>query len=57
MGGAIPPLPQYAFMAWCSVKKLFFMVMSSETETEVKFLLVIMIITKMSVIKKRFHTP
>jgi len=31
--------------------------MSSETETEVKFLLVIMIITKMSVIKKRFHTP
>jgi hypothetical protein len=20
MGGAIPPLPQYAFMAWCSVK-------------------------------------
>jgi hypothetical protein len=21
MDGAIPPLPQYAFMAWCSVKK------------------------------------
>jgi hypothetical protein len=21
MGGAIPPLPQYAFMAWGSVKK------------------------------------
>jgi hypothetical protein len=21
MGGAIPPLPQYAFMAWCSSKK------------------------------------
>jgi hypothetical protein len=21
MYGAIPPLPQYAFMAWCSVKK------------------------------------
>jgi len=21
MGGAVPPLPQYAFMAWCSVKK------------------------------------
>jgi hypothetical protein len=21
MGGAIFPLPQYAFMAWCSVKK------------------------------------
>jgi hypothetical protein len=21
MNGAIPPLPQYAFMAWCSVKK------------------------------------
>jgi hypothetical protein len=21
MGGAIPPLSQYAFMAWCSVKK------------------------------------
>jgi len=21
MHGAIPPLPQYAFMAWCSVKK------------------------------------
>jgi len=21
MRGAIPPLPQYAFMAWCSVKK------------------------------------
>jgi hypothetical protein len=21
MSGAIPPLPQYAFMAWCSVKK------------------------------------
>jgi hypothetical protein len=21
MCGAIPPLPQYAFMAWCSVKK------------------------------------
>jgi hypothetical protein len=21
MIGAIPPLPQYAFMAWCSVKK------------------------------------
>jgi len=20
MGGAIPPIPQYAFMAWCSVK-------------------------------------
>jgi len=20
MRGAIPPLPQYAFMAWCSVK-------------------------------------
>jgi hypothetical protein len=20
MNGAIPPLPQYAFMAWCSVK-------------------------------------
>jgi len=20
MGGAIPPLPQYAFMAWCFVK-------------------------------------
>jgi hypothetical protein len=20
MSGAIPPLPQYAFMAWCSVK-------------------------------------
>jgi len=19
MGGAVPPLPQYAFMAWCSV--------------------------------------
>jgi hypothetical protein len=22
MNGAIPPLPQYAFMAWCSVKAL-----------------------------------
>jgi hypothetical protein len=21
MGGAIPPLSQYAFIAWCSVKK------------------------------------
>jgi hypothetical protein len=21
MSGAIPPLPQYAFMAWCSVKE------------------------------------
>jgi len=21
MSGAIPPLPQYAFIAWCSVKK------------------------------------
>jgi hypothetical protein len=21
MRGAIPPIPQYAFMAWCSVKK------------------------------------
>jgi hypothetical protein len=21
MSGAIPPLPQYAFMAWCSAKK------------------------------------
>jgi hypothetical protein len=21
MRGVIPPLPQYAFMAWCSVKK------------------------------------
>jgi hypothetical protein len=21
MNGAIPPLPKYAFMAWCSVKK------------------------------------
>jgi hypothetical protein len=21
MGGAIPPLPQYSFMAWCTVKK------------------------------------
>jgi hypothetical protein len=21
MYGAIPPLPQYAFMAWCSVKE------------------------------------
>jgi hypothetical protein len=21
MHGAIPPLPQHAFMAWCSVKK------------------------------------
>jgi len=21
MFGAIPPLPQYVFMAWCSVKK------------------------------------
>jgi hypothetical protein len=21
MSGAIPPFPQYAFMAWCSVKK------------------------------------
>jgi hypothetical protein len=21
MSGDIPPLPQYAFMAWCSVKK------------------------------------
>jgi hypothetical protein len=21
MSGAIPPLPQYAFMAWCSVTK------------------------------------
>jgi hypothetical protein len=21
MSGGIPPLPQYAFMAWCSVKK------------------------------------
>jgi cation transport regulator ChaC len=21
MSGAIPPLPQYAFMAWCAVKK------------------------------------
>jgi len=20
MSGAVPPLPQYAFMAWCSVK-------------------------------------
>jgi hypothetical protein len=20
MGGAMPPLPQYAFIAWCSVK-------------------------------------
>jgi hypothetical protein len=20
MSGAIPPLPQYAFMAWCSIK-------------------------------------
>jgi hypothetical protein len=20
MGGAVPPLPQYAIMAWCSVK-------------------------------------
>jgi hypothetical protein len=20
MGGAVPPLPQYAFMAWCSVR-------------------------------------
>jgi hypothetical protein len=20
MGGALPPLPQYAFMAWCSVR-------------------------------------
>jgi hypothetical protein len=22
MSGAIPPFPQYAFMAWCSVKSL-----------------------------------
>jgi hypothetical protein len=22
MSKAIPPLPQYAFMAWCSVKKI-----------------------------------
>jgi hypothetical protein len=22
MSGAIPPLPQYAFMAWCSVKSI-----------------------------------
>jgi hypothetical protein len=22
MRGAIPPLPQYAFMVWCSVKKI-----------------------------------
>jgi hypothetical protein len=22
MSGAIPPLPQYAFMAWCSVKRI-----------------------------------
>jgi hypothetical protein len=21
MGGAVPPLPQYAFMAWCSVRE------------------------------------
>jgi hypothetical protein len=21
MGGALPPLPQYAFMAWCSVRE------------------------------------
>jgi len=20
MGGAVPPLPQYAFMAWCSIR-------------------------------------
>jgi len=20
MGGAVPPLPQYAFMAWCSLR-------------------------------------
>jgi hypothetical protein len=21
MGGAVPPLPQYAFMAWCSIRR------------------------------------
>jgi hypothetical protein len=35
MSGAIPPLPQYAFMAWCSVKRkaqgqLYFMIKERE---------------------------
>jgi hypothetical protein len=32
MSGAIPPLPQYAFMAWCSVKaqgQLYFYLFNS----------------------------
>jgi hypothetical protein len=31
MGGAVPPLPQYAFMAWCSVR--------GSTETTLPFYL------------------
>jgi hypothetical protein len=31
MGGAVPPLPQYAFMAWCSVR--------GSTETNLLYLL------------------
>jgi hypothetical protein len=37
MGGAVPPLPQYAFIAWCSVRGstgttlLYFYLYESET--------------------------
>jgi hypothetical protein len=30
MSGAIPPFPQYAFMAWCSVKAQGQLYMSKE---------------------------
>jgi hypothetical protein len=47
MSGAIPPLPQYAFMAWCSVKaqgQLYFTFTFTFTFTIFLPLLVIIII-------------
>jgi hypothetical protein len=37
MCGAIPPLPQYAFMAWCSVKAQgqFYLLIFSEYQMDI----------------------
>jgi len=42
MGGAIPPLPQYAFMAWCLVKaqdNFTFYLLLHDHNTEIKSLI------------------
>jgi hypothetical protein len=34
MRGAVPPLPHYTFMAWCSIKKKEYRMSMAETTTK-----------------------